>query len=186
MAARDSLGQPISAGISGARDAICYVADPSRRSRVVEAGFNKKMVFVSESLSAVITLFHPKSCLWSCKTAIAAFPAHSAMICLLRIVGGKRSGEVLVAEVVAAPSPRLHTCEMGRSNILLDPKNEIRLRRDPGKHPGQRAPCVRIKSRTHFWTHCCQQKLGKINLLRPTRCCRRSPTDIGVIHWNDN
>src|SRR5207249_3867952 len=79
-------------------------------------GFNKKMVFVSESLSAVITLFHPKSCLWSRKMAIASFPAHSAMICLLRIVAGKRSGEALVAEVVAALSPRLHTCEMARSN----------------------------------------------------------------------
>jgi len=76
----------------------------------------KKMVFVSESLSAVITLFHPKSRLWSRKTAIAAFPAHSAMICLLRIVAGKRSNEAFVAEVVAAPSPRLHTCEMARSN----------------------------------------------------------------------
>jgi len=76
----------------------------------------KKMVFVSESLSAVITLFHPKSCLWSRKTAIAAFPAHSAMICLLRIVAKKRSDEALVAEVLAAASPRLYTCEMARSN----------------------------------------------------------------------
>src|SRR5215469_13273535 len=57
----------------------------------------KKMVFVSESLSAVITLFHPKSCLWSRKTAIEAFRAHSAMICLLRIVAGKGSDEALVA-----------------------------------------------------------------------------------------
>jgi hypothetical protein len=65
---------------------------------------------------AAITLFHPKSCLWSRKTATAAFRAHSAMICLLRIVAGKRSDDALVAEVVAAPSPRLHTCEMARSN----------------------------------------------------------------------
>src|SRR5437773_3498184 len=70
--------------------------------------------------------------------------------------------------------------------LLLDPKNEITLRRDSGKRPGQRAPSARIKSSTRFWTHCCQQKLGDINLLRPTSCCRQSPTDIGVIHWNDN
>src|SRR5258707_12430706 len=99
-----------------ASDAICYVADRSRRSRLLKPVLTKKMVFVSESLSAVITLFHPKSCLWSRKTAIAAFPAHSAMICLLRIVAGKRSGEALLAEVAAGPSPPLHTFGNVRSN----------------------------------------------------------------------
>jgi hypothetical protein len=127
------------------------VADPSQRSPFGEASFNKEMVFVSESLSAVITLFHPKSCLWSRKTAIAPFPAHCAIICLLRIMAGKRSGEALVAEVVAAPSRRLDTCEiLVVTHHITWPEKRDKAPAEFGQTPRARGPICSNKIQHPF------------------------------------